>query len=191
MFVSPTRQLILAEGVHAAVEVKPDLSSLGNKSEFWRVLDQCLTVKKLQRTISIEPTPTNKLWPVEIHRIPYIVFGKKIAPLDKAISFVDTYKRDTGKSPWDLPDIILGYDTGLIYHAPDVSICSLTPFFARNGITTGEAYLTIPMGPHSIILFLSLLHGFIFPRPLLSTPILKELLFPITIPPGMVLFQEV
>jgi hypothetical protein len=93
-------------------------------------------------------------------------------------------------SPWDLPDIILGYDTGLIYHAAEASVCSLTPFFVRNevGVNSGEVYLTVPMGPDAIILFLSLLYGFIFPRPRVSKPILQELLLPITIPAGMELF---
>jgi hypothetical protein len=55
---------------------------------------------------------------------------------------MDSHKIRTGKSSWELPDIILGYDTGLIYHAPDVSVCSLTPFFEKNDMTSGEAYLT-------------------------------------------------
>jgi hypothetical protein len=176
-------------GVHAAVEVKPDLTSLGKQSEFRRVLDQCFAVKQLRRTIPLQDTARQSSWPVEVHRIPYVIFSKKIAKLDKAITFIDDYKNDSGKSPWDLPDIILGYDTGLIYHAPEASVCSIAPFFARSGFESGEAYLTVPLGADAIILFLSLLYGFIFPRPLLSTPILRELLLPISIPPGMELFE--
>jgi hypothetical protein len=188
--LTPNRQLIFAEGVHAAVEVKPDLTSLGDKTEFRRALDQCCSVKRLKRAIFFPSTTIQASWPIDVHKIPYVIFAKQIPEFVPAIRFMDSYKAYNAKSPWDLPDIILGYDTGLIYHAPDVSICSLTPFFKKNEITSGEAYLTCPMGSDAIILFLSLLYGFIFPRPLISAPILKELLWPIMIPAGMELFQD-
>jgi hypothetical protein len=52
---TPVREVILAEGVYAAVEVKPDISVLTDQGEFLRGLKQIESVKALVRaTISFQ-----------------------------------------------------------------------------------------------------------------------------------------
>lgn len=46
--ITPKREVILAEGVFCAIEVKPDIKSLSAKSEFNRSLDQIKSVKKFK-----------------------------------------------------------------------------------------------------------------------------------------------
>ena len=71
--VTPIREIILAEGVHAAIEVKPDISTLTEKSEFFRALGQVKSVKTLKREIAFLTTgyvPSD-------HSIPTIIFSNK------------------------------------------------------------------------------------------------------------------
>lgn len=47
--ITPVREVILAEGVYAAVEVKPDISVLTDNSELMRGLNQIKSIKNLKR----------------------------------------------------------------------------------------------------------------------------------------------
>lgn len=88
---TPTRDLILAEGVHAAVEVKPDVRFLGKGGELPRSLGQAASVKSLVRSIefALRKTPS---WPAEAHRIPYIIFAKRVADFRKTVEFMEREK---------------------------------------------------------------------------------------------------
>lgn len=186
---TPKRDLILAEGVHAAVEVKPDINSFSEKGEFVRALKQSFSVKQLKRTLTLINRKIRDSWPDTAHRIPYIIFAKEMQDLEKTAHFMTEQKLKNNWSPWDLPDIVLGYQTGLIYHAPEASICSITPFFERSGFVSGEGYLLFPTRKETLILFLTLLHTFVTPQPQASGLILRDYLFPMNIPPGMKLIK--
>ncbi len=181
---TPSRDLILAEGVYAAIEVKPDISSLTSDSEFGRSLKQARTVKLLKRVIDFAFGRRPGSWPVEAERIPYIVFAKNVPDLKRVAEFMDRTKQTGPWSAWDLPDIIVGYQTGLLFHAADASTCSITPLFQRHGYPAGEGYLIIPAGRDTLILLLALVISFAAPKPQLSEPILRDYLFPIGLPRG-------
>jgi hypothetical protein len=75
--LTSNRQLILAERVYAAIEVKPDLTSLGKKSEFRRALDQCDSVKKLKRVIPLAPSPVRTSCPLRLIKFLMLSLPKK------------------------------------------------------------------------------------------------------------------
>ncbi len=183
---TPNRELILAEGVHSAIEVKPDISSLGNdKCEFARSLKQAVSVKRLKRTMTLINLHTRKSWPSEMHRIPYIVFSKKMSDFAKYIQFMLDQREKNSWSAWDMPDIVLSYREGLIYHAPDVSLCSISPLFKQHNLTSGEGYILFPTGNDTLVLFLILLYSFASPQPQVGKSILENYLFPMEIPGEM------
>lgn len=178
---TPSRDIILADGVYAAIEVKPDIRTLTDNSELARSLKQALSVKQVQRTIKPLAVFKEKLEskPPEFHRIPYIVFCRDVSTAERTVEFVDQAKGNNSLSPWDLPDIILGYRDWLIYHAPEVSICSINNYFKAHGSTSGEAYMLFRSGNDTLIVFLALLYSFMPPRTQLSDFLLKDYLFPI------------
>ncbi|MBU7569955.1 MAG: hypothetical protein KAF41_04825, partial [Flavobacterium sp.] len=124
--VTPIRDIMLAEGVYAAIEVKPDISTLTENSEFHRALKQMASVKKLKRQIQFMPTgyiPND-------HTIPTIIFSNKSRSLGDMTNYM-IQQIDSGvfKST-DLPDIILTMDNGIIYHSPFASECMFKDFIS-------------------------------------------------------------
>lgn len=177
---TPNRDLILAEGVHVAVEVKPDITSLGLKSEIARSLEQCISVKALKREMVI--VSGLKDYPTVVRKIPYAIFSGKIASLERTAEFVVKYKNENGLDAWQLPDIILGLNHGLIFHAPNVEFSLYMPYFQERGLTSGEAYWIVPAGDEALPLFLSMIYGFATPLPVIGRPILQEYLLPLELP---------
>ena len=157
------------------------------EGEFLRSLRQAATVKRLKRTVRFVGGRIPESWRPEAHRIPYVVFADKIADLEESARFMEAQKVKNSWAPWDLPDMVVGYRSGMIYHAPEASICSVAPWFASHDYPSGEGYLLFPTGEDTLILFLALLYSFAFPQPQISGPILKDYLLPINIPPGMTL----
>lgn len=183
---TPKRDLILAEGVHAAIEVKPDISSLGDESELARSLRQAASVKRMSRKISFSNPGKAKSWPKEIHRIPYAILADKVADPERSIRFVEEQRKKHSWSPWDLPDIIFGYNEWLIFHAAETSVCVVTEFLRRKGSESGERYVLFQTGRDTLILFLGLLYSFICPQPMLSEPILRQYLLPLNVSSGKI-----
>lgn len=181
---TPKRDIILAEGVYAAVEVKPDISSLGVKGEFVRALRQGISVKKLQREVDLLPQRKQKTLPPGFHKIPYVIFSNKTASLKRTADYMLKYQEKNCLSPWDIPDIVVGYKTGIIFHAPEVSLSPYSTLFAKHGAESGDAYWLMPSKSDTLLAFLSLLYHFVFPQPIISEPILRKYLMPIIIPPG-------
>ena len=181
---TPKRDLILAEGVYAGIEVKPNIKSLGKKSEFARALDQGFTVKNLKRDIVSVARVVREEWPEEAKRIPYIIFAKEISDLEGSVKFIQEKQIEDSWSKWDLPDIILGYKKGLIFHVPEVSMSNWKEFFKKNGAETGEVYLVLPSGLETLFFFLTILYSFKPPQPYISKPILIDYLLPLDLPPG-------
>lgn len=188
---TPTRDLILAEGVHAAIEVKPDIRSLSSSGEFWRGLEQISTVKSLRRTINSVNRVVRESWPAGAHAIPCVIFAKHLADLEESTKFMIDYKKEQSRTPWDGPDIVFGYEAGIIYHAPRADTCSLSNLLQRLGLSSGdEGYLLIPTAKEEgLVLFLTLLYSHITPQPLLSRPILEEYLLPVELPEGAKLLR--
>jgi len=153
--------------------VKPDLQG----SELNRALKQCLSVKRLRRSIQFAGSRKSPS-PPEAHRIP--ICYKHTAKTDTLLNHLD--KKQVCNSAWDLPDIIFGYDSKLIYHATDASICSIAPLFEGDSISSEEAYVVFEAKKVEdrvdlLLVFLALLQSFAA-RPHLA-PILKDYLFPI------------
>ncbi|EIJ36958.1 DUF6602 domain-containing protein [Thiothrix nivea] len=84
---TPKREVILAEGVYAAIEIKPDIKTLTNKSEFHRGLKQIQSVKRLQRKL---PTlHTEGKVPESRHRIPSVIFSKEARHINDTIIYIE------------------------------------------------------------------------------------------------------
>lgn len=177
---TPKRELILAEGVHFAIEVKPDISSLGPKSEIVRALQQAASVKALKREMLLV-NPARRAYPPETHKIPFAILASKTASLKGTAEFIDNYKQKESLTEWDLPDIVVGLEKGLIIHAPSVEYSVLRPFFEKGGVTSGEVYWLVPSPDEALPLFLSLIYSFSTPVPTVASPILQKYLLPLEI----------
>ncbi|WP_396637246.1 DUF6602 domain-containing protein [Maribacter sp. R77961] len=118
--ITPKREVILAEGVFCAVEVKPDISSLSKTSEFVRSTIQIKSIKNLNRKIDRLNLKIlgNKDKPVYFNKIPAVVFSKKSASFDKIIEhFRERVKTDELKKD-ELPDIIFSIENGVLFYCP-------------------------------------------------------------------------
>ncbi|RAK21750.1 hypothetical protein B0I03_105183 [Flavobacterium aquaticum] len=126
---TPIREVILAEGVYAAIEVKPDITVLTDKSEFNRGLSQIKSVKKLSRETDILDFNqfTNKAKKSDYYKkIPSIIFSHKSAEPKKTIEFIQK-KVENGEYKIDeLPDLIVSLDNGVIMYTPDFSSNSIS-----------------------------------------------------------------
>ena len=178
---TPNRDIILADGVYAAVEVKPDITTLTENGELARSLKQANSVKQIKRKIKVSKVFSSHLEskPPEFHRIPYVVFSKDVSDPFKTVEFLDKMKEINSLNAWDLPDVIFGYRNWLIYHAPDVAICSINNYFNSHDCSSGEAYMVFHSGDDTIIYFLAILFSFILPRTQLNDFLLKDYLLPI------------
>ena len=119
--ITPIRSVILAEGVYAAIEVKPNISTLTEKSEFYRSLKQIKSVKKIKRS-----TEKIEMWnldgserpPSYFDKIPAVIFSSKSTSLEKIIGFISK-KVDGEEFDFDeLPDIIVSLDKGILFYSP-------------------------------------------------------------------------
>ncbi|HJS82739.1 MAG TPA: hypothetical protein VJ742_07885, partial [Nitrososphaera sp.] len=171
----------------AAIEIKPNIRSLGKDGEFLRALHQGASVKRLQRKINF--FRQNAALPPEGHRIPYILFAREMPSLRRAAEFMDEQKNALGLSPWDLPDLVVGYDYGVIYHTPEASLCSVRGLTRMLDLPSGEGYILFPSGTKTLFYFLAFLYSFIPPQPQLSDMMLKDYLFPLELPDSTEVFK--
>lgn len=109
-------EIILADGVYAAIEVKPDISI---KKELLRGLKQCQSVKKLERTFSIKRL--EQLDKLESYKkIPFILFSDKAKDIEKTLkSIIEKVEEGIFKCD-ELPDIIFSLDGWMIYHTINI-----------------------------------------------------------------------
>jgi hypothetical protein len=111
-------KIILADGVDAAVEVKPDIS---RKTELIRGLEQGLTVKALRRTrtplLKIS-SPSEEMVNYSL-RTPYFIFATKAKRniLETAEEVTDFYSNE-GISSLDQADAIVVESVGIIANYP-------------------------------------------------------------------------
>ncbi|MFC0779347.1 DUF6602 domain-containing protein [Flavobacterium sp. HJSW_4] len=177
--VTPVRNIILAEGVHAAIEVKPDISTLTESSEFHRALKQIASVKKLKRNIHLMPTgytPTD-------HSIPSIIFSNKSQSLEKISNYLLQQVNKGIFKPTDLPDLIFTIDHGIIFHSAYASECLFKDYInSQIKLEKNNIFLEIPANEMSLPLFIYLLYCFTPPEPFLSEPMIKKYLTSISFP---------
>lgn len=121
--ITPKREVILAEGVYCAIEVKPDLTSLSKTSEFERSLKQIKSIKNLHRDLekidlSILGTPKK---PKYFDKIPAILFSKKTADFKDIILKFREKTNDQSLGIDELPDVIFSIEKGLLFYTPHFS----------------------------------------------------------------------
>jgi len=118
---TPIREVILAEGVYAAIEVKPDISVLTDNGEFLRGLKQIKSVKRLDRKtekfdllklLNTDPKPDY------FKKIPSVIFSHKSSSIEKTLDFIRGKINEGVLEEHDLPDLIVMLDKGILYHVP-------------------------------------------------------------------------
>jgi hypothetical protein len=112
-------ELLFAEGIDAAIEVKPDISS---SAELSRGLKQGLSVKALRRTT--EPTMNLIPWSLErSRRVPYIMFAMrcKADQVDTGRE-VTAFHRDNQTAPIKQDDFMVVNKVGIFMNFLDVSM---------------------------------------------------------------------
>jgi len=110
--------LLFAEGIDAAIEVKPDISS---KDELIRGLEQGLTVKNLRR--ANPPTLLKIPWMVEqSSRVPFVIFAMKCKsdPMDTGKEIVEFYK-SKGTPPAQQADFVFVNNVGIFANYLDAA----------------------------------------------------------------------
>ncbi|WP_415060095.1 DUF6602 domain-containing protein [Flavobacterium sp.] len=126
---TPIREVILAEGVYAAIEIKPDITVLTDKGEFNRGLTQIKSVKNLSRDTDIFDLnlfTSKKIKNDYFKKIPSVIFSHKSAEPKKIIEFIRK-KVDNGEYKYDeLPDLIVSLNYGVIMYTPDFSTNSIS-----------------------------------------------------------------
>ncbi len=122
--ITPIREVIIAEGVHAAIEIKPDITTLTDKSEFKRGLKQIKTVKNLNRKVAF--LPTNDFPP--IHKIPCIIFSNKSRNHIEIVNYMANLVLTSEFQPEEFPDLIVSLDNGILFHTSCASISMFREF---------------------------------------------------------------
>lgn len=170
VLTTPKRTVILAEGVYAAVEIKPDIY---DKKEFSRGLEQVKSIKALERKtylpelsnlLGTEPTPDFA------KKIPCILFSNKSLKPQDTVDFLKDKLAIGELSIYDLPDMILTLDNGLYVFSPDIKRTPFGNWFLNNtqGFTeTTLLHFCETTKAQSLTLFL--LHLLNLPSPILQT----------------------
>jgi len=167
ILTTPKRSIILAEGVYAAVEVKPDIA---NKVEFERSLQQVKSVKNLNRKIfspdlsrlmKTPPLPEFK------KKIPSIIFSAKSLSPAETYNFIYSKLEANELTIYDLPDMIVTLDNGLFVYSPIISTTLFGNFFLSQNKHFTENTLLHFETNKSETLALFLWHLFTVPSPVM------------------------
>lgn len=126
-------EIILADGVYAAIEVKPDISVLTDKGELVRGLKQCQSVKQLKRTFS--SSNLEKMDIIESYKkIPFVLFSDKAKDVESTLTFI-VEKLEEGMFKKDeIPDIIFSLDGWMIYHTINIKTSLFYETFRKENI---------------------------------------------------------
>jgi hypothetical protein len=131
VLTTPKRKIILAEGVYAAVEVKPDIR---NKDEFYRGLMQVKSVKQLERKTYV-PDLSRLLGTKPKadfqKRIPTIIFSAKSLEPEDQYKFIKELIIKKEITVYDIPDMIFTLDHGLYVFSPDITTKPLGEWFLK------------------------------------------------------------
>lgn len=169
-------EIIIAEGVHAAVEVKPDISTLTKRGELYRALKQSASVKKLKRNISFSQIDN-----IDLHgaykKIPFIVFSKKSKDIEETLEFILKCQEDGDFCKEELPDVIFSLDGWLLYHTTNLQTSLFFPTFEQEGISAETSNLFMLFKGESsylVCILLLLLFKFVGPDNIINDFIVKD-----------------
>ena len=185
--ITPKREAIIAEGVYAAVEVKPNIAALTDSSEFRRGLTQMQSVKRLTRKIvelphvpDLSESLDMPSWddlsrtPLDLQRIPCVIFSNTSRKATDTVAYMKNCvaKREINSN--ELPDMIVTLDNGLIFHSTYIES---TIFKSFSPDCTGEKYIIINLSNESLLgIFLLAFLSFAPPDILINEFILKDYL---------------
>ncbi len=169
-------EIIIAEGVHAAIEVKPDISTLTTKGEFYRGLKQSDSVKKLKRNLSI--LQIDKIDSEGLYKkIPFILFSHKSKDVEETLNFIIKCVDEGKLTKENLPDVIFSLDGWLIYHTCNLKTSLFEPTFRQEGIpdSCNNAFILFKgESTYLICILLLLLFKFASPNTLIDDFIIKD-----------------
>lgn len=160
---TPKREVILAEGVYVAIEVKPNIVTLTKKSEFHRALKQIRSVKKLKRTLPVIFTEGKV--PESRHRIPSVIFSKEARSMIKTYEYIETQVKLGEIKHDEIPDIVVVLDKYIIFHTLEVEN---SLFSAWGPALRGEAYFLVETKQSTLLYFILILYCFKAPEPSIS-----------------------
>jgi len=167
--ITPKREVTLAEGVFAAIEVKPDISTLTEKSEFYKGLLQIKSVKNIIREVErldFLGLPEEEQTPKYYDKIPGVIFSSKSADLKKTVSFIAKNVRDKNLKVEEIPDLIVCLDKGLIFYTPVFESTGIGKKLKENSqLIPKKAFVTYSSNDKSIILVLFLRYFLNFEQP--------------------------
>lgn len=169
-------EIIIAEGVHAAIEVKPDISVLTKKSEFYRGLKQADSVKRLHRNLSIPGV--DGIDPEGLYKkIPFILFSNKSKDIEETLNFIIKCVNEGKLTKENLPDIIFSLDGWLLYHTCNLKTSLFEPTFKQEGIpdSCNNTFMLFKgENKYLICILLLLLFKFASPNTLVDDFIIKD-----------------
>lgn len=128
---TPVREVIIAEGVYTAIEVKPDIATLTENSEFHRSLLQIQSVKKIERKrvqinlVALGGRPKQSDY---FDRIPGIIFSFKSQDLSNVIEYLRKVYVAKTISEIEFPDIIISIDKGILFYCPLIKETIFKPY---------------------------------------------------------------
>lgn len=130
--ITPKREVVIAEGVFAAIEVKPDIRTLTEKGEFYKALNQIKSVKNIIRDVQrldLSQLLKEKKPPVYFDKIPSVIFSSKSSDLEKTISFMIKQLREEKFGFEEFPDVIVCLEKGMIAYCPHFEFTGLADYF--------------------------------------------------------------
>jgi len=172
--ITPKREVVLAEGVFAAIEVKPDISTLTEKSEFCRGLKQIKSVKQIERNIKrLDLTELTGNPPRDKYydKIPAVIFAFKSTSLEKTITFIREKVNDNTIGYDEVPDLVVSLEKGIIYYSPILDKTGIAPILKSIGHSvpkSGFATIESTNKENNLIKFLELFFKFSASQPILQ-----------------------
>ena len=182
---SMKRTVIIAEGVFAAIEVKPDISTLTKSSEFYRALRQVQSVKRIER--KWKGFADSRLFPKtpdmlrDYASIPTFIFSKKSRPLEDTVSFMESCIAEGDFIPSDLPDGIISLEKGILFHSTTIWFSALRTLVedsknAKNHNPFDEGYIFLTEIEMTLANFIFILCNVHPPHTIIDRPILEQYL---------------
>ncbi|HPX76988.1 MAG TPA: hypothetical protein PLW77_10425 [Bacteroidales bacterium] len=179
---TPIREVIIAEGVHAAIELKPDISNLSDAegTEIKRALKQIQSVKKLERkVIKLDISlPGQRNQNPYFDKIPTFLFSFVSKPVKEIIEFLVKQVKVGVYDFEDFPDFIVTLDNGVLFYTPYAKECMYKKMLNNTYSSfPNNLFLHFPLDKaESLAMFLIALYSVNPPEILVSDFILKNYL---------------
>lgn len=179
---TPIREVIIAEGVHAAIELKPDISNLSDEkgTEIKRALIQIQSVKRLQRNVSriVLKSAGEKQPNAYFDKIPTFLFTFNSRPANELIPFLIKQVKEGVYEFEDLPDFIITLDNGILFYTPFAKECIFKDVLDENFSSFPDSLFLhfILNKEETLAMFIIALYSVTPPELLMSEFILKNYL---------------